>query len=569
MEQSGAIPASPTGLPDELLAAVQGRLHQVVASRDRLDSLLEAIVAVASELDLQAVLHRIVAAAVALSDAHYGALGVIGDDGELVQFITVGVDEQTQALIGALPRGEGILGLLVRDPRPIRLADLSLHPASVGFPANHPVMTSFLGVPVRVRSLVFGNLYLTEKRGGTPFDEEDERVVGALAAAAGVAVENARLYDVSRRRGRRLQAATEVMTAVLSGSAPEEVLVLIAREARELAEADVAAIALPDGEDRLRIAVADGLGADELSGSGLPLADSLVGRAFTTAQPVTVTELPAGGPWIRLGASALEHGSALSVPLGVAGHLQGVLTVASRPGGTRLGAATLDTVQAFAAQAAVALQLAERRRDLERLLVYEDRDRIARDLHDLVIQRLFASGMQLESMTRLLPGEEAVARMRRVIDELDATIRDIRSTIFALQLPGPDGSSSLRRRLLAVTDNSQETLGFAPSVHFDGLVDTEVPAALADQLVAVLGEGLSNVGRHAGAHRVEVILRVEAGEVSLWVRDDGVGLRPGGRRSGLANLAERAALKGGTFTVGPAADGKGTQLRWSAPLPPG
>ena len=221
----------------DFLHEFQNRLADVGSTRDRVHELLEAVLAVGSDLDLQTVLRRITEAAVTLVDAEYGALGVVGQDGGLTQFLTVGVDEQTRARIGPLPRGHGILGLLIRDPKTLRLDDFGQHPDAFGFPPGHPPMKTFLGVPVRVRGEVFGNLYLTEKRGGSPFDDEDESVVLALAAAAGVAVENARLYDAARRRELWLQAGAEISTALLSGSDPEEVLQLLTDRAHELAGA--------------------------------------------------------------------------------------------------------------------------------------------------------------------------------------------------------------------------------------------------------------------------------------------------------------------------------------------
>ena len=533
------------------------------------EGLLEAIVAVGSELDLATVLRRIVEAAVTLVDATYGALGVVGDNALLSEFITVGVDEDLRQKIGPLPSGHGILGLLISDPHPLRLPDLTAHPASYGFPAHHPAMTTFLGVPVRVREEVFGNLYLTEKRGGETFDAEDERVVVALAAAAGVAIENARLYEDARLRERWLTASAEVTTALLSGTDPDAALAVVARRTREIADASLAFIAIPGAGSSLLVDVVDGVAADRLQGLVLPLEGSVAGTAFSTARPQATTisgSDPGSDPADDPLAKALDmDGSRVElVPLGTAGEVLGVLGVVHERRGTPATEHELRMLEGFAAQAAVALQLAQARREAERVVLYEDRDRIARDLHDLVIQRLFASGMQLESSTRLLSDPEAVSRVRAVVDDLDVTIREIRSAIYALQTPSAR-DAGLRARLLEVADRAAGPLGFSPSLRFDGALDTRVPVSVGDHLAAVLGEALTNAARHAAAARVDVSVSVAADQVTLEVVDDGVGLPEQGRRSGLANLADRAVEAGGTFTAQRGPDG-GTRVVWTAPI---
>jgi signal transduction histidine kinase len=537
---------------DQLLAEVQSRLSAVIGTRDRVHGLLEAVLAVGSDLDLQTVLRRIVEAAATLVDAEYGALGVIGEEGHLVQFLTVGVADEEAARIGPLPHGKGILGLLIREPKPLRLDDLGQDPAASGFPPNHPPMTTFLGVPVRVRDEVFGNLYLTDKRGGAPFDDEDETVVQALAAAAGVAIANARLYDAARRREQWLAASAEISTALLSGTEPGDVLTLVAERARELAAGDVAVIALPRGSE-LFIEVAVGTGTAGLLGRALPVRPSEDGRLLLLTG-AEVSELLDGRP----------ASSGLIVPLGSGDNHRGVLMAAAPPGGARVTTGALAELRAFAAQATVALELAERRLDAERVTVFEDRDRIARDLHDLVIQQLFATGMQLESVARLIEKPDLVARVRAAVDDLDTTIREIRSTIYALQTPPSGEPRSLRQRLLEVVDAGAEQLGFSPSFRLTGLVDTAVPTFVGDHVVAVLREALSNAARHAGAHRVEVQVDVDD-VLRLAVSDDGRGIPAGGRRSGLKNMAERAAECGGRFSAD-GADGGGTDVVWQVPL---
>jgi signal transduction histidine kinase len=563
-------PPNPGPIPslhlDDLLAELHSRLQEIVSTRDRSHSLLEAIVAVGSELDLPTVLRRIVETAATLVDASYGALGVIGEPERLSQFITVGLDDEQRARIGPLPSGHGILGLLIREPDPLRLHDLTQHPASFGFPPNHPPMSSFLGVPVRVRGEVFGNLYLTNKRGGGDFDAEDERVVMALAAAVGVAVENARLYDEARQRERWLQASAEVTTTLLSGSDPSDALLVVARRAREVADADIAIIALQGEGQELIIEIADGRAADKLRGMVLPLGASLVTEAFSTAEPVTVSEMPAEGPLgAALGPGRL--GAAMLVPLGEALAITGVLGVVMPFGAQPFGTQSVVMLRTFAGQAAVALQLARARRDAERVVLYQDRDRIARDLHDLVIQRLFASGMQLESSIRLIQNEDAAARVHHVVDELDGTIREIRSAIYALHTPASHEVDSVRSRLLEVTDKAGQGLGFTPSLQFDGPVDNAIPVSICEQMEAVLVEALSNVTRHAQAHHVTIAVAVDESSATLRIHDDGVGLPDGGRRSGLRNLGERATMLGGSFTATRNTGASGTEVVWTVPLP--
>ena len=552
----------PASRLDDLLAELQTRLSEVMSTRDRVHNLLDAVLAIGSDLDLPSVLRRIIGAAVQLADAEYGALGVIGAKGQLSQFITVGVDDETRARIGPLPHGHGILGVLIREPQPLRLDDLSSHPSAYGFPPHHPPMTTFLGVPIRVRDEVFGNLYLTEKRGGSPFDQEDESVLLALAAAAGVAIDNARLYEDARRRQRWLVASDEVSTALLSGTEPEEVLSLVAERALELAGGDAAAVALPTSEGGLSVEVVHGAGAKDLLGHLLRLPPAVAAVVLEQGEP-TLLDPAAGAELLGRPVEA----STLLVPLGRTGEPRGVLLVATRPGVDEVVPAVTGEVMAFAAQASVALELAERRRDAERLTVFEDRDRIARDLHDLVIQRLFATGMQLENTSRLVEKPEVAARMRRAVDDLDATIREIRSTIYALQTDASLHSRpSLRARLMEVLDAGAEQLGSTPSFRLRGLVDSGVPEHVAEHLIAVLREGLSNAARHAEATRVDVSLDVD-GAVELVVRDNGRGMPDGGRRSGLANLERRAAELGGSCAVQTPPDGRGTELVWRVPLP--
>ncbi|MGW3075766.1 GAF domain-containing sensor histidine kinase [Kitasatospora sp. NPDC001132] len=562
---------SPAPVPnlrlDALLGELQARLDAARGTRDRVHSLLEAVLAVGRDLELSQALRHIVEAAVTLVDARYGALGVIGEDQRLSQFIPVGVTDEQVKLIGDLPSGHGILGELIRRPEPLRLGRLSDHPASYGFPAGHPPMSSFLGVPIRIRDRVFGNLYLTEKRGGGEFDAEDESVLATLAVAAGVAIDNARLYARARRRQRWLEASAEVSSSLLSGAAEQEVQDLLLSRAAEIAGADLAVVAVPLPETaELEVRIAVGLGEREHRGLVLPIEGSFMGAAFRTGGLVVSPDvrrdprITAGPPrWKGLG-------PAVAVPVGTAERgIRGVLLLARAAGTPLFEEEESGPLLGFAGQAAVALELAERRRDSEQIALLRERDRIARDLHDLAIQRLFATGMTLQGATRFIDHPEATTRVLRAIDDLDETARTIRATIFGLRLreSGP-AASGLRARIVEVVDRAARSLGFAPDLRMSGLIDVTVPDEVADAAVAVLEEALSNASRHARAGAVDVTVAADD-ELTVTVTDDGVGLPEGGRRSGLANLSERASTLNGTFTARTRPEG-GTELVWQVPL---
>ena len=568
-------PGRPELLPhlqlDELLAELQARLQAVPAARDRMRALLEAVVAIGSGLDLESTLRRIVETAVDLVDATYGALGVIGEGKRLAEFIPVGLSQEEIGRVHHWPEGRGLLGLLIEDPRPLRLADICEHPASSGFPDGHPPMRSFLGVPVRVRDEVFGNLYLTNKRGGGEFTEDDEAVLVALGAAAGVAVENARLYEAARLQQRWIQASAEVATRLLSGSQPAEVLAGITRQALELSGADLAVLALPDDEGRrLTITYAEGEGADATRGLVLPAGHSLSGRVLATGEPVTSGDFAADERAAAAARGAMSQiGPAIVFPLGAPGNVRGVLTVGRRHGAAPFPPAQADVVASFAAQAGIALELAATRTEAQRLSLYEDRDRIARDLHDLVIQRLYATGMSLEGTMPMITRPEVASRISNAVDAMDETIKEIRATIFDLQARDTD-RPDLRTDIVNVVEDMTPLLGFAPSLRLGAGLGGEIKPEVAEQALAALREALSNAARHAAASRVDVT--VDAGTDGLLivqVTDNGTGIPADGRRSGLRNLASRAEKLGGELRLGPAepdAPSPGTRLEWRVPL---
>ncbi|WP_236652002.1 sensor histidine kinase [Streptacidiphilus neutrinimicus] len=558
---------------DQLLEELQSRLDVARGTRDRVHALLEAVLTVGRELDLDQALQQIVETAATLVDARYAALGVIGENDLLAKFLTTGMTPAQVKAIGPFPTGHGILGELIRHPEPLRLRDIGEHAASVGFPGNHPPMHSFLGVPIRVRGEVFGNLYLTEKRGGGQFDAEDESVLQTLAVAAGVAIDNARLYRDARLRERWLLASGEITSRLLSGAAEQDVLAELVQASLEILEADLGVIALSlatGSGTGLAVQLAEGLDAELHRGLLLPLEGTFMGAAFTAAKPVTSTDI-ARDPRVTAGPPRWQGlGAAVAVPLGRGpSGPRGVLMLARRAGLYRFTAADVAPLKAFADQAALALELAARRSDAEQLALLEDHDRIARDLHDLAIQRIFATGMTLQSAQRFIDHPRAAERVGRAVDDLDETVKIIRTSIFGLRShASAQESAGLRARLVETVSRFVPTLGFTPSLRLEGLLDTDVPADLADDVLAVLEEALSNASRHAEAKAVDVFARVTGGaapEVVLTVADNGVGLPEGGRRSGLVNLEERAAKHGGTLLLD-TTPGGGTRLTWRAPL---
>jgi len=550
---------------DELLAELQHRLQEVLDTRDRTHALLEAVVAVGSHLELEVVLRQIVQAAVELVSARYGALGVVGDGGRLVEFVPVGLDESEISRIHHWPEGRGLLGKLITDPHPLRLHDISADPGSSGFPEGHPPMRSFLGVPVRIRDEVYGNLYLTEKRDGD-FDEEDEALVQALAAAAGVAIENARLYAEARRQQQWLRANAEVTRRLLSGDEPSEVLELVTQQALEMSGADLVVLALPTGDrGTLMIEHARGDGAAGALGLVLPAEGSASGIVMASGKPLTVDDFSSDRRVAQVAREHMPLGPAVLVPLGPAGDVRGVLTAGRNQGTLPLSADAMDMLITFAAQAGIGLELAEHRSDAQRLALFEDRDRIARDLHDQVIQRLFATGMSLQGTMALIGDPDVASRVEKAIDALDETIRDIRSAIFSLQSRSEAEPARLRTRIVGVVEEMTDSLGFAPALRLAGPLDSRVPGGIADQILAALREALANVAKHAQASWVDVAV-VVGPDLALTVRDNGVGMGETTRRSGLANITERAAESGGTMRLTAAAGG-GTELEWRVPLP--
>jgi signal transduction histidine kinase len=550
---------------DELLQEVLQRIDEVVATHERLGGLLDAVVSLVGDLDLDSVLQRIVTVAGQLAGAKYVALGVLGagPDRRLREFVTYGLPDEERTLIGDLPRGHGILGVLIDRPEPLRLNRIQHHPASYGFPAGHPPMGTFLGTPIRIRDKVFGNLYLTEKQMPGGFTEQDEELVVALAAAAGVVIENARLHEEAARRQRWLEAAADITAALLGPIDQAQALRLVADRAREAADADLATILLAD-DDRMVVEVVSGVPTDGVVGLSLP-ADTVAGTVLRSGQVLVVedvaadvrasADMPLPLPWSSVGPLVL-------LPLRTHEGVDGVLAVGWAPENEqRFRDVDMRLPAAFAEQAALALHVARMQQNQALLAVFEDRDRIGRDLHDLVIQRLFGVGLALEGADLSDP-VALRGRLSTAVDDIDETIRDIRRTIF--EISSPQRSPQLRRLVGDIVADTARLLGFEPSVRLRGPVDTAVVPKTQAQLLATLREALSNVVKHADAAQVEVDLFV-LDDVVLTVRDDGRGFEPGDAESGLRNMRERATSLGGTCTIrsGP---GTGTELVWTVPL---
>ncbi|MFB7053696.1 GAF domain-containing protein [Streptomyces vinaceus] len=495
------------------------------AVRAGLPVLLEAVLSVGSELELRATLQHIVDSATELCSARYAALGVIDPERvRLTELYTAGMSEAERAAIPRLPDGRtGVIGALITDPRPLVLEDLSKDPRSSGLPPGHPPMRSFLGVPIRVHTEVFGNLYLTEKQGGGTFTDEDLALVRVLASQAGIAIGNARLYETARRRERWIEGAAAVTTTLLAGRPAADALMCVAERARLLADAAAGVVLQPTPEGGMEIVAA--------STQGDP--GDLVGTAIAPGSPVLVQLL--GGEPVFIEDSATDprmtthvrerFGPSMMLPLQSGGQLIGTLALPRARGGRPYDAVDRLLASQFASQAALALVLADAQHDREQLAVYEDRDRIARDLHDLVVQRLFATEMMLESTKKRsasAPAGDTVGdELGRAVDELDSTIQEVRTAIFALQQPPSDAPTTVRGRILRETGGAAVLLGFQPSVHFAGAVDALLPEPVAGELLSALRKALAAAHRRSQVTSIEVEVDATPARVRLTVTDDG------------------------------------------------
>lgn len=548
---------SPQGLSTELTA--------------RVPQLLDAMRSLGTGLQLHSTLERICETAAELAHARYAAIGVVDESGDgLSDFISHGVPAEVAHAIGHLPDGRtGLLGALIRDPVPIRLSDVSADPRFTGFPPAHPRMRTFLGVPIRVQGEIFGNLYVAEKHQGADFDDNDLHMLRVLATEAGIAIGHAQLYEAARQRERWIEGSVAVTTALLSGGDADDALAVVAEQTRRLADSAAGIVLLPAEEGGLEIVAVAGTKPSASLGVIIP-ARSPVVAALLRGEAVFMDDAATDPRMI----TRLSHqfGPHMLLPLRSGGRVLGALAVPRERGGRPFTQAERTLATQFAAQAALALKMAEAQRDRERLAVYEDRDRIARDLHDLVIQRLFAAGMMLERAQRRSSVPAVRNGVGRAVDELDVTIQEIRTAIFALQQETAEEPSGLRTRVLREINMAAVPLGFKPTHRFLGPVDSLVGELAGKNLIAALREALSNTFRHSGASKVEVSVDATAtlpdgrDAVRLSVVDDGVGIPDSGRRSGLRNLARRAESLGGASWFGPGEDGGGAVVVWEVPL---
>ncbi len=538
------------------------------SAANRNDQLLDSVLVLASNLSIQVVLQRIIELAVKLTNARYGALGVVGSDGRLLDFITTGITPEERLAIGPLPVGEGILGVLIRDAKPLRLRRITDDPRHVGFPANHPPMESFLGAPVQARGKVFGNIYLTQKMGAREFDAEDEAALVVLATHAGVAIENARLYEEARRRGQWLEAVREISSSILAGTEIDDVLQIIVRRARELVDAATATIVTPaSGGDRdsLTIKVADGAHSNELVGLAIPTQGSVSGDVIRSGQPAVLADASRDGrsyqPMIALG----NMGPMVLVPLVLRGRPFGTLAVANAVGGPGFDEEAVRLVQTFADQASVALEYGRAQIELNRLSVLDERERIGRELHDGVIQSLFSVGMGLQATAARSRDPEVESRVESAVVEIDRAIRDLRNYIFGLR-PGILADRQLEQALEDLAREFEEKSGVTTVTDIDGTVAAELAPRAAD-LVQLTREALSNVGKHAQAATCRVSLHRDGVQAILEIDDDGQGFDPAAPHTGLGlrNLNERGAAIGGRVIVESKA-GEGTTVRFTIPI---
>ncbi|QIS11125.1 sensor histidine kinase [Nocardia arthritidis] len=552
----------------ELLTEVKERVEIIIDSRDRMAGLVEAMLTVTSGLDLDETLSAIVRTATNLVDARYGALAELGHDRQVVQFIDEGMDDRIRERIGAAPQGHGVLGVVFDEPTLLRLDDLTKHPASVGFPPHHPPMHSFLGVPVRIRDEVFGAIYLTEKAGGQPFTEDDEVLVQALAAAAGIAVDNARLYESARTRQAWIEATRDIATEFLAEPDPDRVLAHVVEHARTLTgsyQSFLASATEPDPVTHLTITQWSGPETPRAL-DAVRIGGTVLGEAFTRRTPLRSDTVES----LNLGVPLDDTGPALILPLCTPDATLGVLVTVRPAGSAPYSDEMLELTAAFTDQAALAMQLATAQRRMRDIDIIADRDRIARDLHDHVIQRLFAIGLTLQGALPKARVPEVRQRLSTVITDLQDVVQDIRTSIFDLH-GGNDGQGGLQQRLEYAIKQQTADTALRATIQVNGPLSVLDPE-LADHAEAVVREAVSNAVRHSGADTVSVEISV-ADDLTIVVTDNGWGIPNHVIRSGLRNLEQRAEKADGTFTLGPGAQDlegfPGTRLRWSVPLPTG
>ena len=550
-------------LDNDLVSTVESRLRRLV----------EAGIALSSELSLDAVLQRIVETAADLTGARYAALGVIDQTGNaLERFLTTGVDPETHAAIGDLPRGRGILGVLISEATPLRLHDLEEDPRSVGFPPNHPPMRTFLGVPILLRGVAFGNLYLTEKEGGEDFSAEDEDLATLLAGQAAVAIENARLYESATRWSRQLESLHDVVLALGEETDLDQLLGLISERLRELVEARLALIALVRGDSlRIAAATADGGPRDDLVGDILDLQHSKAGRVLERRQSVRVNSILDDPEVDQDEARKLGARTGLYAPLVARGRALGVIVLHDKRGtDARFSDADLRLTEIFAARAAIAVELSERvaRDAMQRMVNAQEveRRRLARELHDETGQALTTVLLGLKAVEDA-GSEEALRSAAAELRELVVgTLQDVRRLAVELRPKALD-DFGLVPALERLAQSFTEQTGIEVDLEAT-LPDGRLPADAETALYRVVQESLTNVVKHAGARRISILVTARDGAVAAVIEDDGQGFDPGSTREegiGLVGMRERMTLLGGRLEI-ESRPGSGTTILAEVPF---
>lgn len=551
---------------DHAIEELIARANEVKQSQGRLRSLLRATQAVVEEIDLSVVLRRIVEAAVELVGAEYGALGVIAPDGHgLEAFIHVGMDDGAVDRIGHLPEGHGLLGAVIAHPGPIRLEHIGSDPRSSGFPVGHPKMEGFLGVPIRVRGAAYGNLYLTNPTRGH-FSDEDEQLVGALAATAASAIDHARTLVEARTRERWMTSSAEIAVALANTDA-DRAYATLAEELISRSDSQLLTILVPgQAPGTVHVAAARGEGAAALEGTDMRAVRTLATQVLDSGTSIIAPPVHTGAdrhadPFaITRGEGT---GSSIYIALTDGSTVWGVLIMAREPGRPGFTQTDLEVGVDLGERISVALALARAREDQHRVVMLEDRGRIARDLHDHVIQDLFGTGLELQSLAAsAAPADRE--RLDEAVSRIDRVIAQIRKIVFALTPPDDDKSATARNRVLDIAADASKALPHPVNVGFVGPVDLFVNDDLTDEVAAVVRELLSNVVKHSGAVEAGVILSVDDADIRIQVTDDGIGIPATAHRSGLSNLTARAASLGGTMDVSSSANG--TTVTWRVPL---
>jgi signal transduction histidine kinase len=535
-------------------------------------ALLDAGVALTSELSLEALLQRLVETAAELTEARYAALGVIDPSGtELERFVTTGIDPQTHAAIGDLPRGRGILGILIREAEVLRLHDLSDDPRSVGFPPNHPPMHTFLGVPLHLRGVAYGNLYLTEKAGGADFNREDEEIVTLLAGQAAVAIENARLYESATRWSQQLESLVEVGAALARETDLPNLLNLVARRLRELIGARLVLIVLPAGEEEVRVAAADGEGAHDFVELRFDRSASKSGRVLDRRRSERLDSVIDDPEVDRDFARRIGIRAALYVPLLVGERAIGVIQAFDKlAADRRFSNEDLRVAETFAAQAAIAVDTTARvaRDALQRAVEGQEleRRRLARELHDETGQALTSILLGLRALEEG-KSEDLGSALGKLREQVVPTLQDVRRLAVELRPTALD-DFGLAAALERLSSSFAEQTGIAVELE-SGLRDERLPSDVETVLYRIVQEALTNVVKHAQAKHVSIVLRKNQGAVTAVIEDDGRGLPRDSRGDGglgLIGMRERVALVNGRLEI-ESAEGAGTTLVVEVPVP--